>query len=125
MTAADVTPEHINALARVLHEFTDGVGGEGTAGWPERNREVYALAIEEVADAIAGKPSTRAALAAALTDDELTERASTEAMIRRLVERGALTERKSRLWTCDEFGVRKSWRPAAYYVSAVEPVEES
>ena len=49
-------PVH-DALARVLHSLTDGLDGEGTATWPDpAHREVYALAVEEVAQATLADP---------------------------------------------------------------------
>lgn len=53
-------------LARVLHAMTDGLDDEGAATWPDpQHREVYALAVEEVAGAILDDP---APLLAALTE---------------------------------------------------------
>lgn len=47
----------VEALARVLHRQTDGEHGEGTATWDDpAHREVYALAVEEVATAILADP---------------------------------------------------------------------
>ena len=49
--------DRTEALARVLHWMTDGLDGEGVATWPDpQHREVYALAIEEVAQAIVADP---------------------------------------------------------------------
>jgi hypothetical protein len=42
----------LRGAAERLHERTDGVHREGTKGWPERHREVYALAINEASDAL-------------------------------------------------------------------------
>ena len=64
----------VEALARALHSLTDGLDGEGTATWPDpAHREVYALAVEEVAQAILADPGPLlAALAEAgvLTSEE-------------------------------------------------------
>ena len=42
----------LREAAERLHERTDGAAGEGTKGWPDRHREVYALAIDEASDAL-------------------------------------------------------------------------
>lgn len=48
---------NVEKLAQVLHSLTDGLDGEGTATWPDpAHREVYALAVEEVAQAILADP---------------------------------------------------------------------
>lgn len=55
-TLAAVLPEiqaqALRDAADRLHARTDGVNREGTKGWPERHREVYAHAIDEASDAL-------------------------------------------------------------------------
>lgn len=50
--AAVVAANTLDVAAGELHARTDGANREGTKGWPERHREVYALAIDEASDAL-------------------------------------------------------------------------
>ena len=46
----------LDSLARELPELTEGAGREGTAAWPERDRDIYSQAIEEAQAAIRTRP---------------------------------------------------------------------
>lgn len=48
----EIQAQALRDAADRLHARTDGVNREGTKGWPERNREVYAHAIDEASDAL-------------------------------------------------------------------------
>lgn len=48
----EIQAQALRDAADRLHARTDGVNREGTKGWPERHREVYAHAIDEASDAL-------------------------------------------------------------------------
>lgn len=48
----EIQAQALREAADRLHARTDGVNREGTKGWPERHREVYAHAIDEASDAL-------------------------------------------------------------------------
>ena len=54
-----IVAERLIGLAVALPALTEGCNREGTARWPERDRGIYSLAIEEAQSAIREWPGAR------------------------------------------------------------------